>query len=906
MEPGPEPSLAAEQFECGVCCKQLVGPKLLPCLHSACRECLRNEWAGQSSAPCPVCCAPTDGDVANLQDNMMVDNLVSQLELSRRIGLGSDIWCSVCQACGDKQPATSLCFQCDHFLCPRCCHSHQVLMERYGHLARTLDHLRMLRCEDFVTLARDEKQTICPDHKEQYIRFFCKTCSTSSCCNCLLLHHISADHRYHDIKQEAVLKKEELKQMVDATQENHNTFTEIYTGLKSLMGNLDCVRNDTETLIKQKASAMIEVINKQGDALLRELETEHNTEHSRLTQSLDQTQQIIKRMGAGKELAGIMLKFGTSEEMMEMYNTIQSALTALVGETPNDVSNGATLIKFLQCTLEAHNLLGTFILKKEQSEGAEDSEVEEALLAKLSHHHQERTSTREGPAHLQTLPAGSFHSAGPGPSGPDSHTAPFTRVEGQVEWAGEGEERWWQPVSPGPGSSLRGQRLSGPSFRRELAQKHKKAPEKRRAKSSRSVEDKNTTDVRKQCRHSEHNYSVQSSSGITPDSKSEILSWSSTEETTLNISTDLSDEDPWQLPAEETIKILSEESDDNGVTCMHIMLNEMHNGASSAAMTNESILSPLGHMGHNKSNWSSGEQWRDKATVIQLCQGGNPLVFFQLQTTGMGKDCEIVQVAAVSGERIFVKYILPNRPILAGAAAINGLQVMDGVLCLREVPQPTCSLAEAMAAFLQFLQSLDRPLLAGHNIWVRDCQIVYKAWGDLFMKDQFARCVTGFLDTLWLAREIVPRSEVKNYRLNHLVSAYVGEFCPADGALDNVRALQELYSALKPTPEHTQSSRFSLAQLECRMSLQPLFDQDVISRLDTDQLAFEEIGLNTLQLAHLSNPRSGLRNLVSAGGNLRLTNPQQVIDKIRFFLQLHKPRGSRHRSVIQGLKLEAK
>uniref|UniRef100_UPI00398E3FEA protein PML-like isoform X2 n=1 Tax=Pristiophorus japonicus TaxID=55135 RepID=UPI00398E3FEA len=813
MEPGPEPSLAAEQFECGVCCKQLVGPKLLPCLHSACRECLRNEWAGQSSAPCPVCCAPTDGDVANLQDNMMVDNLVSQLELSRRIGLGSDIWCSVCQACGDKQPATSLCFQCDHFLCPRCCHSHQVLMERYGHLARTLDHLRMLRCEDFVTLARDEKQTICPDHKEQYIRFFCKTCSTSSCCNCLLLHHISADHRYHDIKQEAVLKKEELKQMVDATQENHNTFTEIYTGLKSLMGNLDCVRNDTETLIKQKASAMIEVINKQGDALLRELETEHNTEHSRLTQSLDQTQQIIKRMGAGKELAGIMLKFGTSEEMMEMYNTIQSALTALVGETPNDVSNGATLIKFLQCTLEAHNLLGTFILKKEQSEGAEDSEVEEALL---------------------------------------------------------------------------------------------KAPEKRRAKSSRSVEDKNTTDVRKQCRHSEHNYSVQSSSGITPDSKSEILSWSSTEETTLNISTDLSDEDPWQLPAEETIKILSEESDDNGVTCMHIMLNEMHNGASSAAMTNESILSPLGHMGHNKSNWSSGEQWRDKATVIQLCQGGNPLVFFQLQTTGMGKDCEIVQVAAVSGERIFVKYILPNRPILAGAAAINGLQVMDGVLCLREVPQPTCSLAEAMAAFLQFLQSLDRPLLAGHNIWVRDCQIVYKAWGDLFMKDQFARCVTGFLDTLWLAREIVPRSEVKNYRLNHLVSAYVGEFCPADGALDNVRALQELYSALKPTPEHTQSSRFSLAQLECRMSLQPLFDQDVISRLDTDQLAFEEIGLNTLQLAHLSNPRSGLRNLVSAGGNLRLTNPQQVIDKIRFFLQLHKPRGSRHRSVIQGLKLEAK
>ncbi|XP_067861592.1 protein PML-like [Heptranchias perlo] len=905
METGSE----AEEFECGVCCKQLDRPKLLPCLHSICQACLRNEWAGHGDATCPVCSAPTDGEVTNLQDNTFIANLVAKLQLRRRIGLGSDISCGPCLACGDDRPATSLCFECDKFLCLRCCHSHQLFMENYSHLVETLDNLRKLGCEDFVTLARNKKQIVCPDHREQRIRFFCKTCSTSICCNCLLLHHISPDHCYHDIKEEVALKKGELKQMTDATQENHNKFTETYTDLKSLMGSLDLVKNDTEVLIKQKASAMIQEINKQGEGLLRELETEHDSEHSRLLERLNRTEQIIKRMGAGKELAGKLLKFGNNEEMMEMYKTVESALAALAGETSVVVSKEAILLEFMECTLEAQILLGSFIPKKEQSEEAGTSEVDEVLMAKLLNHHQERTPSGEGPANLEALPAGeemvlppllratmdcidevefggvvlpfsSSQGSGPGPSG----RAPFTREGGQVERPGEEEEGSEQPVSPGPDSSAW------------------KSPEKLRGKRSWSVEDKNAADVKKQHWQSEHNYSMKGPPRIISDCKPELLSWSSTDETMLNISIDLGDEDTYQLPAEETITILSEDSEDIGISSM----TEVQNKASSAVMTNESTVSSHGHLGHNMVNWTSGDGCRDKAGGSMLCQemDGDPMVFFQLQTTGMEGSGDIVQLSAVSGEKIFDKYILPRNPISAGAAAINGLQVMDGILYLRGEPQPTCSLQDAMAAFLQFLQSMGRPLLAGHNIWIRDCQIVYKAWGDLFMKDQFARCVTGFLDTLWLARDIVPRSEVKNYRLKHLVVARVGKLFLADGALDNVRALQELYSVLKPTQMQKQSSHFSLSQLECRVSLQPLFDQEVITRIVADELAFKEISLNILQLAHHSDPQTGVRDLVSASSNLGLRNPQQAIHKIQWFLQLQKWKCRRRRS--ECLKLENK
>ncbi|XP_078082929.1 protein PML-like isoform X2 [Mustelus asterias] len=915
-ETASEESLVSEKLECGVCHKQLDRPKLLPCLHSICQECLRNEWASQSASTCPVCSAPTVGDITSLQDNMFVVNLLSKLQLRERIGMGLDIWCSLCQACGDDRPATSLCFECNRLLCLRCCHSHQLLTERYGHLVKTLDDLRMLGCEDFVILARKGKETICPDHKEQHIRFFCKTCSMSICCNCLLLYHISPEHHYHDIKQEVALKKEELKQIADTVQENHNKFTETYTQLKLLEESMDIEKNNTEALIRQKASATIEKINKQGEELLKVLEDACSSEGSELNESLKQTEQIIKRMAAGKKLAEIMLKFGINEEMIEMYKTIRSAFTALMAEMPVDVTKEATLKRFTECTLETQNLLGYLTTKKEQSE--EDLEDEEILLDR------ERSLTGEGSANLEMLPARnemdsspllraivdgtdvdefedvvSPSSCYPGPSDiMDSCRAPFTHVVEQLEWAGEKEERSEQPLSPRPGFSAwtRDTCPSGPSFQCELIQKQKNVPKKLRDRRSWSTED--DMDVKKKCQHTEHDYSIK----LTSENQSELLLQSNTDNTMLNISTEINDKESWRLPTEEMNKISPENSEQNGV------VRKVQNESSSVTMSTEDIMPLPEPLERNMSNWSRGDRYQDKTAATRLCQelGGNSLVFFQLQTTGMEGSSDIVQLSAVNGEKIFDKYILPSSAMSEGAAAISGIQVMDGVLYLRGEPQPTCSLQEAMAAFLQFLQSLDRPLLAGHNLWIRDCQIVYKAWGDHFMKDQFARCVSGFLDTLWLARDIVPRSKVKNYKLKNLVTACVGELF-LDETLNSVRALQQLYWNLNPTLGQIQRNRFSFSQLECRVTLQPLFEKQVISRLVADNLALKDVSLTILHLAHHNNPHSGLRILFSTSDNFGLANPQLVIDRIRFYLEFlssEKAQRKWHRHVTHGLKVE--
>ncbi|XP_042193271.1 protein PML-like [Callorhinchus milii] len=258
------------------------------------------------------------------------------------------------------------------------------------------------------------------------------------------------------------------------------------------------------------------------------------------------------------------------------------------------------------------------------------------------------------------------------------------------------------------------------------------------------------------------------------------------------------------------------------------------------------------------------------------------LVFFDLETTGLDQSCEIVQLSAVSGEKLFDKYILP----MSECASVNGMRVVDGTLFLRGKPQPTSSLQEAMAAFLKFLQSVSRPVLIGHNIWRFDCSVIHRVWEKLSMKDQFNECIVGFLDTLWLAKNMISRRAVKSYSLHHLVFTCVRKDFVAKNSLEEVKILQELYSVLNPSPEQTCNAQFSLSQFECRLSLQPLLDQKIISNPILVQLAKQEISLEKIKSAHQEDPRCGVQKLLYVNGNTVLSRPELTIRKIRAFLRV--------------------
>lgn len=187
-----------------------------------------------------------------------------------------------------------------------------------------------------------------------------------------------------------------------------------------------------------------------------------------------------------------------------------------------------------------------------------------------------------------------------------------------------------------------------------------------------------------------------------------------------------------------------------------------------------------------------------------------PLVFFDLETTGLDKNCEIVQLAAVSGDHSLNLYIVPRCPVQRGASKVNGFYVRRRRLYRHQQPVLANTLREVVVSFLAFLRMLRQPLVVGHNIRRFDCPLLARALDELDLRAEFESCVSGCVDTLPLCRELLKDRRLQSFRQENLVRELLGLDYRAHDALEDVRALQALYSILQPSAEVVSRHKFTL------------------------------------------------------------------------------------------------
>ncbi|XP_037109644.1 uncharacterized protein LOC119124084 [Syngnathus acus] len=191
-----------------------------------------------------------------------------------------------------------------------------------------------------------------------------------------------------------------------------------------------------------------------------------------------------------------------------------------------------------------------------------------------------------------------------------------------------------------------------------------------------------------------------------------------------------------------------------------------------------------------------------------------PIVFFDLETTGLGPTCELVQLAALSGGCSLNLYTVPRCRMEPGAARVTGLTVRRRRLYLHGRPVPTSPLREVLLSFLAFLQRLHRPLLAGHNIRRFDCRPLTRALDETGLRAQFDASVAGYVDTLHLAREVLRDCGMRSFKQEYLVKELMGMNYNAHDAFEDVLSLQKLYYVLQPKPEMVAHYTFSLSDVK--------------------------------------------------------------------------------------------
>ena len=196
----------ADHLSCPVCLEDyqpdsgLKQPRVLPCLHVYCQECLGRlqvSEGGKETARCPTCRRVyplSEGGAAALPSAFFIHHLFEVRDILQRARQPDQVQC---EKCGEGE-VRGFCRDCAKFVCQVCMTMHKRWDEFKSHVVVTLDEVQSTA----TSLKPAQKVTTkCSKHPEKTIKIFCETCSELICRDCTVKTH--RDHNY-DLMSDAL------------------------------------------------------------------------------------------------------------------------------------------------------------------------------------------------------------------------------------------------------------------------------------------------------------------------------------------------------------------------------------------------------------------------------------------------------------------------------------------------------------------------------------------------------------------------------------------------------------------------------------------------------------------------------------------------------------------------------
>nr|KAG5697120.1 hypothetical protein BaRGS_015255 [Batillaria attramentaria] len=159
-------------------------PKILPCAHLLCRDCLVSWVKSEADALCPLCrCAILDPkergskSCEEVADGLPTDLAMAALVNSSRT-LREDHTCKSCL----NSPAVSICLNCDDMLCQACVTMHGRLSGTRDH---TVEQLKSLTAERLTA----SRPAPCTTHSNKTSELYCPTHGACICHLCAASKH---------------------------------------------------------------------------------------------------------------------------------------------------------------------------------------------------------------------------------------------------------------------------------------------------------------------------------------------------------------------------------------------------------------------------------------------------------------------------------------------------------------------------------------------------------------------------------------------------------------------------------------------------------------------------------------------------------------------------------------------
>ena len=261
-----------KEITCSICQEHYTQPKVLPCLHYYCKQCIvkLSLIIGKDK---PFCCPECHkeailpgGNEDNLQTAFFVNRFKALYDKQERALSKEVVKCEICTT--SRVKAEAFCRQCGMFVCGECIKSHQRMKVVFnGHEILSLDEVKKVRAKDILTQNPPAKK--CQLHDE-LLKIFCFDCNHFICRDCTVKVHRDHDFEFNHVA--ATKKRRELMESLKPLSEMVASLSlaveDIQTTEHLLAAQGDSVANKIKTSFEEFHT----IIERQKKKLLKEVE----------------------------------------------------------------------------------------------------------------------------------------------------------------------------------------------------------------------------------------------------------------------------------------------------------------------------------------------------------------------------------------------------------------------------------------------------------------------------------------------------------------------------------------------------------------------------------------------------------------------------------------------------------
>ena len=329
-----------KSLSCTVCSNVIRNPKITPCLHTFCCECL-NDLARrrpyQTSIACPLCDyefrKPEGSVFHSFPSNFHVNRLIDLFLAKKRPYVDAE-----CGSCLKKVAIIAFCFVCDKFICDECLNAHKLLTKGSSHRVVATGGFKIRDFEDLL------HRPISCAHKFKergVVEYYCYDCDSNVChiCNIAIQH----THRIVALPDAAAEFKMNLREASHGLREKARIIDE---GIHNVEHRTVEVQEQIEYLkedIKTKMDELVNVIRRHEKEMLQTLETIRKDKHENLTYQLQLYETLLNQTRASVKYVEELLHRNINEEICSMKTYVlkraQEVTSLKIGTTPAENDN---------------------------------------------------------------------------------------------------------------------------------------------------------------------------------------------------------------------------------------------------------------------------------------------------------------------------------------------------------------------------------------------------------------------------------------------------------------------------------------------------------------------------------------------------------------------------------------